>query len=96
MTRDKRLLNLHILVIPMLVKKTVQGPNKDALELLSLQRRRFKEWDELKRFDVVFLVHAKQDAKHGDAKNVEYIRGAEIIDIRDEEGVPANQGFPNS
>ena len=54
----------------------------------------FKEWDELKRFDVVFLVHAKQDAKHGDAKNVEYIRGAEIIDIRDEEGVPANEGFP--
>ena len=54
----------------------------------------FKEWDELKRFDVVFLVHAKQDAKHGDANNVEYIRGAEIVDIRDEEGVPANEGFP--
>ena len=54
----------------------------------------FKEWDELKRFDVVFLVHAKQDAKYGDGKNVEYIRGAEIVDIRDEEGVPANEGFP--
>ena len=29
-----------------------------------------------------------------EANNVEYIRGAEIVDIRDEEGVPANEGFP--
>ena len=69
---------------------------KINLNFSSAREDVFKEWDELKRFDVVFLVKARQDAEFGsgDSKNMEYVRGAEIVDIRDDSGVPANEGFP--